>query len=131
MTFARTTLWIIGLATLGFGGLAFARPALVAELVGWQLLGPGALTEIRAFYGGAEFGLAVFWIIAAATGSMLRPALLAAVAVWSLVGLSRLAGVLIDDSFSNFMLAAMISEFGAAAFALIALRRLPASAPTR
>lgn len=131
MMFGRIVLVVIGLGTLGFGAFAFARPEALAEIVGIVPGSPVALTELRAFYGGVEFGLAAFWLGAAFSRSLVRPALLSMFAVWALVAAARGVGILLDDTATNFMLIALVTEALSAALALAALISLPASAATQ
>lgn len=131
MLFGRIVLVVIGLGTLGFGAFAFARPEALAEIVGIVPGAPAALTELRAFYGGVEFGLAAFWLGAAFSRGLVRPALLSMFAVWALVAASRGLGIIIDDTATNFMLVALVTEAVSAALALAALVSLPASDATR
>ena len=130
MLFGRIVLVVIGLGTLGFGAFAFARPEALAGIVGLAPTAPEGLTELRAFYGGVEFGLAAFWLGAAFSRGLVRPALLSMFAVWALVAAARGAGILLDDTATNFMLVALVTEALSAALALAALVSLRASAGT-
>lgn len=117
---------ILRLAALGF--LGFGLWLLVAPLsalgpLGIEVTGAAAVTELRAFYGGLELGLAA-WLLAAS----FRPAWVAA-ALWAVfainlgIGLARLVGVLVDGAFVPFFAGALAWEFGFAILALVALRK--------
>ena len=131
MLFGRLVLAVIGLGTLGFGVFAFVRPGALAEVVGLAATAPEGLTEIRAWYGGVEFGIAAFWIGAAFSRSLVRPALLSMFAVWALVAAARGVAVILDDTATNFMMIALVTEALSALLALGALVSLPATAETR
>ncbi len=131
MLFGRLVLAVIGLGTLGFGVFAFVRPEALAEVVGLAATAPEGLTEIRAWYGGVEFGIAAFWIGAAFSRSLVRPALLSMFAVWALVAAARGVAVILDDTATNFMMIALVTEALSALLALGALVSLPATAETR
>ncbi len=131
MLFGRIVLAVIGLGTLGFGVFAFVRPEALAEVVGLAATAPEGLTEIRAWYGGVEFGIAAFWIGAAFSRSLVRPALLSMFAVWALVAAARGVAVILDDTATNFMMIALVTEALSALLALGALVSLPATAETR
>ncbi|MEL6949029.1 MAG: DUF4345 family protein [Pseudomonadota bacterium] len=130
MAFARIVLGVIGLGTLGFGVFAFVRPESLAEVVALTATAPEGFTELRAFYGGVEFGLAAFWIGAAFSKTLVRPALLSMFCVWALVAVARGIGVLMDDTATNFMLIALVTEALSALLAaagLLSLRATDAS----
>lgn len=131
MLFGRIVLFALGLGTLGFGAFAFARPEALVEIVGLAPTAPEGLTEIRAWYGGVEFGLAAFWIGAAFSRNLVRPALLSMFAVWALIAATRGAAVMLDDTATNFMMVALVTEALSALLALGALVSLPATAETR
>ena len=130
MLFGRIVLAVIGFGTLGFGVFAFTRPEALAEVVGLAATAPEGLTEIRAWYGGVEFGIAAFWIGAAFSRNLVRPALLSMFSVWALVAAARGVAVILDDTATNFMTIALVTEALSAALALGALVSLPATAAT-
>ncbi|MEM7611277.1 MAG: DUF4345 family protein [Pseudomonadota bacterium] len=127
MTLAKVTLWLFGLITLAFGVWSLFAPESLAALIKWGIVAPASITEIRAFYGGVEIGLAAFWIAGALKPDLTRGALLSMLLVWGMVVISRGAGIILDDSYSSTMLGALIAEVAAAVMAFISLRRLPAS----
>lgn len=127
MAFARIVLGVIGLGTLGFGVYAFARPESLAEVVALTAAAPEGFTEIRAFYGGVEFGLAAFWIGAAFSKRLVQAGLISMFAVWSLVAAARGIGMVMDDTATNFMLIAVVTEALSALLALAGLLSLRAT----
>ena len=130
MLFGRIVLGIIAVATFAFGAYAFVRPEAFIAVTGLVPGSAAAITEVRAFYGGVEFGLAAFWLGAAFSKRMLRAGLVCAFAVWALVAVSRGIGMLLDATATDFMLLALGTEVSAAVIALVALMRLPASGAT-
>lgn len=60
MLAARVILLIQLLALAGLGLAYFARPHEMANLSGMLLMAPAAATDVRAFYGGLQLGLAAF-----------------------------------------------------------------------
>ena len=60
MLFARAVLVIQLLALAGLGLAYFVRPHEMANLSGMLLMSPAAATDMRAFYGGLQLGLAAF-----------------------------------------------------------------------
>lgn len=76
MIISRVLLVLLGLMFLGFGLAFLIRPVAVAGWVDIRAESATARTELRAFYGGLEVGLAVFLFAGAAVGgAWLKPAL--------------------------------------------------------
>lgn len=125
MLFARIVL-LIQIAALAALGLAyFIRPQEMANLSGALLMGNAALTEVRAFYGGLQLGLAAYLILALLRLELLRPALMLLVLLYAVLALARIGGLLLDGgSQQTFNLTALLLEVVSAALAWWALRGL-------
>jgi len=121
MNLSRLSLRLAALAFAGFGVALLARPALIATL-GIELANPTAVTEIRAFYGGLELGLALFFALASTREAWLRPALFAQAAALGGTALARLAGVVLDGSAEPLLLLFGALEGVGALLAVLALR---------
>jgi hypothetical protein len=74
MQLARLSLGLTAAAFGGFGMWLLFRPDALST-VGVELPTPAARAEIRAFYGGLELGMAVFFATAATRPAWFRPAL--------------------------------------------------------
>ncbi|MEM8547289.1 MAG: DUF4345 domain-containing protein [Pseudomonadota bacterium] len=127
MKLAAIILWLFGLITLAFGVWALLAPTQFAALAHYGLDHPGAVTELRAFYGGVEIGLGVFWILGALRQPLTRAALVSMISIWSGVVIARGLGLVLDGSGSTTMLVVLGTEIAAVIGAAIALNRLPAS----
>ena len=123
MRFARVSLWLAALAFAGFGAALLARPSLLGVL-GVALARPAAATEIRAFYGGLELGMAAFLGFASRRDAWVRPALAAQAATLGGVALARAIGMAVDGSAEPLILAFGAVEAAGALLAVAALRRL-------
>ncbi|MEN7342107.1 MAG: DUF4345 domain-containing protein [Pseudomonadota bacterium] len=119
----KAVLWIFGLITLGFGVWSLLQPAAVAAAVQIGLPTPASTTEFRAFYGGLEIGVALFWIIATRREALIPGALLSMFLVWAGVAVTRGAGMLIDGSESPVMWFAFGLECVAAIAAWLAMQK--------
>src|SRR3954465_15395605 len=97
MNLPRVSLRLAALAFAGFGVALLVRPALLGAL-GIELGRPAAVTEIRAFYGGLELGLAGFFAAASTRDEWLRPALFAQAASLGGIVLARMIGLALDGS---------------------------------
>ncbi|MFA6618752.1 MAG: DUF4345 family protein [Candidatus Neomarinimicrobiota bacterium] len=61
--FARFSLLAAAIGFFGFGIVLFIAPGLM-ETAGVKIIDPAGSIEIRAFYGGVEMGLGMFFFIA-------------------------------------------------------------------
>ncbi|VEE14364.1 DUF4345 domain-containing protein [Ectopseudomonas mendocina] len=123
MLFARIVL-LIQIAALALLGLAyFIRPEEMASFSGALLMGNAAVTEVRAYYGGLQLGLATYLAMALLRLDLLRPALILLVLPYSVLALARLAGLWLDGGTQQtFNLYALLLEAVSAALAWWALR---------
>lgn len=123
MLFARIVL-LIQIAALAMLGLAyFIRPEEMASFSGALLMGNAAVTEVRAYYGGLQLGLATYLAMALLRLDLLRPALIMLVSLYSVLALARLAGLWLDGGTQQtFNLYALLLEAVSAALAWWALR---------
>ena len=118
--FAKVVLVFFGLSFGGFGVWALLSPLSMAKLLHFSLHTPSAVTEIRAFYGGLEIGLAIFMVTAAFYRPLIPGALLALVATAGGIALARIVGIIADGSGSLFMYGALVWELAGASLGLIA-----------
>ena len=123
MLFARIVL-LIQIAALTALGLAyFIRPEEMASFSGALLMGNAAVTEVRAYYGGLQLGLAAYLVMALLRLDLLRPALLLLVLLYSVLALARFAGLWLDGGAQQtFNLYALLLEVLSAVSAWWALR---------
>ena len=112
------------LSLAGFGLAYFIYPQETANLSGMLLMAPAAVTDVRAYYGGLQLGLAVWLGLALLRGELLRPALMLLVLLYSALLLARLGGLWLDGGAQQtFNLYAMLFEGVSAGLAFWLLRR--------
>ena len=129
MLFSRILLAAQALILAGLGIAYFVRPEEMANLSGMLLMAPAALTDVRAYYGGLQLGLAVWLLLALLRQVLLRPALMLLVLLYCSLFFARLGGMWLDGGAQQtFNLYAMLFEGVSAALALWLLRRSSASA---
>lgn len=123
MLFARIVL-LIQIAALTVLGLAyFIRPEEMASFSGALLMGNAAVTEVRAYYGGLQLGLAAYLAMALLRLDLLRPALTLLVLLYSALALARIAGLWLDGgAHQTFNLYVLLIDAVSAALAWWALR---------
>ncbi|MBS7663997.1 DUF4345 family protein [Pseudomonas lalucatii] len=125
MLLARVVLILQVLALGGLGLAYFIRPHEMANLSGMLLLAPAAATDVRAYYGGLQLGLAAFLLLALARLELLRGALTLLVLLYSALALARIGGLWLDGGAQQtFNLAALLLELVSAGLAFWALRTL-------
>ena len=122
MLFARVVLSIQIAALLVLGLAYFIRPEEMASFSGALLMGSAAVTEVRAYYGGLQLGLAAYLAMALLRQDLLRPALILLALLYSVLALARAAGLWLDGTAQQtFNLYALLLEVASAALAWWAL----------
>lgn len=123
MLFARIVLMIQIVALAGLGLAYFIRPEEMASFSGALLMGNAAVTEVRAYYGGLQLGLAAYLAMALTRLDLLRPALTLLTLLYAALALARIAGLWLDGGAQQtFNLTALLLEVISAGLAWWALR---------
>lgn len=115
-------LWLSGLSFLGFGVAFMIAPIATLALAGVATEGAIAATELRAFYGGIEVALGALILACALQPGRWRDGLWLTLACYGAIGVTRLAGMVIDGSDSFFLRFAAATEFAFALSAIALLR---------
>lgn len=122
---ARVILALQILALSGLGLAYFIRPHEMSNLSGMLLLASAAATDVRAYYGGLQIGLAAFLIVALGRQDLTRAALTLLVLLYSSLALARVGGLWLDGGAQQtFNLIALLAEVVSAGLAFWALRGL-------
>ncbi len=111
-----------------YGLWCFVDPGTLAGSAGIEATTPTGVTELRSMYGGLQMSIGLLAALGFARASARHSALLALVFLAGGLGLSRLIGGVLDDSFSTYTTAAVIFEL---ATALISARLLGREEPAR
>ena len=122
MMLARLSLGITALAFAVFGAWFLVSPTSLGR-IGLLLYHPNAVTEIRAFYGGLELALGVFFLLAMRRPTWLVPGLMAQALTLGAVAATRLVGIALGGT-TEVMLAFAAAEAAGCALAIVALNRL-------
>ncbi|MDO9619278.1 MAG: DUF4345 domain-containing protein [Pseudomonas sp.] len=128
MLFARVVLVIQLLALAGLGLAYFVQPHEMANLSGMLLMSPAAATDVRAFYGGLQLGLAAFIGLSLSRLDFTRAALTLLVLLYSALALARIGGLWLDggaqQTFNLYALLLEVVSVGLCFWALRGLQRL-------
>lgn len=125
MLFARVVLVIQLLALGGLGLAYFVRPHEMVNLSGMLLMSAAAATDVRAYYGGLQLGLAAFIGMALTRLELTRTALTLLVLLYSALALARIGGLWLDGGAQQtFNLYALLLEVVSAGLCFWALRGL-------
>ncbi len=125
MLLARVILSLQLLATAGLGLAYFIRPHEMANLSGMLLMAPAAATDMRAYYGGLQLGLAAFIGLSLARRQLIQPALTLLTLLYSALALARIGGLWLDGGAQQtFNLYALLLEVVSAGLCYWALREL-------
>jgi hypothetical protein len=123
---ARVVLVIQLLALGGLGLAYFIQPHAMANLSGMLLMSSAAATDMRAFYGGAQIGLAAFIGLSLSRLDLMRAALTLLVLLYSSLALARIGGLWLDGGAQQtFNLYALLLEGVSVLLCFWALRGLP------
>ena len=128
MRFARAYLYFVAVMGLVFGVWYLIAPATWTDPTGFGALGPNALTDVRATYGGFQIGLGLFTIWAAADPARVRMALVLQLLTIGAIAACRLTGFAIDGSPNDFLRSAIATELSMTAITALVLFRLPREA---
>jgi uncharacterized membrane protein YedE/YeeE len=130
MSFERILLGVLAAFVLLAGAGCLVAPSLFAQQAQFQT-NPSALTEIRAFYGGLQFGIGLFLVWCLRTPSRTYQGLLLAGLAVGGTGLARIFGILFDHVPTSHHLANLGIELVTVVLVAIALsmiRRQPTGA---
>ncbi len=111
MTSWRLVLVIIGLCFVGFGAAFIAYPGDMASIVSLVLINSTARTDVRATYGGLEFGVGVFFLACALRRDFVRVGLFAAACVLVAMATARTVGLMLDGFWQPLELLIAVLEF--------------------
>jgi hypothetical protein len=114
------------LTALVFGGFGVAF-LVWPTLISWadvELTSSAARTEIRAFYGGLEIGMAVFFLLAALRPAWFRAGLILQALSLGGIALGRVFGLLVDRDLEPLLVMLITAETIGALIGLVALWRL-------
>lgn len=125
MLLARVVLSLQLLATAGLGLAYFIRPHEMTNLSRMLLMAPAAATDVRAYYGGLQLGLAAFIGLCLARRELIAPALTLFTLLYSALALARIGGLWLDGGAQQtFNLYALLLEIVSAGLCFWALRGL-------
>ncbi|WP_137887387.1 DUF4345 domain-containing protein [Pseudomonas sp. 2FE] len=125
MLFARILLAVQALVLAGVGLAYFIRPQEMVNLSGMLLMEAAAITDVRAYYGALQLGLAVFLLLATVRLELTRGALTLLVLLYAALAFGRIAGLWLDGGLQQtFNLYLLLFELVSAGLAFMALRGL-------
>ena len=122
MTLARISLGITALGFAVFGAWLLVSPTSLVR-IGVLLTLPNAVTEIRAFYGGLELGIAAFFFLALRRPAWFAPALVLQALALGGTAAARIFGILAGGT-TEIMLALAAAEAAGCVLAIVALSGL-------
>lgn len=124
--FARVVLLLAVVMFAGFGCWLVLDPDRLDVWLGIRAERLEGRTELRAFYGGLEIGLAAFLLLSAFRPAWQAPALALVLAIHVAIAAARCYGFWVDGSVSGKLLSFLGVELGFAVTSLLALLRQPA-----
>ena len=122
MFFDRIVLVVSGVF-VAFAGIAcLIAPESLTQPAGLSAT-PSGLTEIRAFYGGLQFGLGCFLIWCSRQPSLILPGLLLVAFSVGAIGLARVTGMVIDQAPTAYHVANLALEITTVTVVTVAVAR--------
>jgi predicted anti-sigma-YlaC factor YlaD len=128
--FAVIVLLLGGLQLFAFGVMAAFDPAALLGPLGFDLNSSEAITEARAFYGGAEIALGLLMCAAALLPRWREAGLILVAACFAGIGCVRAISMGISGAHSSFLIFALSVEVVLVVLAMLALRGVQAGAST-
>lgn len=125
MLIARVFLAVQILVLAGFGVAYFLRPQEMGAVSGMLLMEAAAVTDVRAYYGALQIGMAVFLGLGLWLRDLTRPVLLLLLVLYASLALGRIVGLWLDGGAQQtFNLWAALFEIVSAGVAGWLLQRL-------
>jgi hypothetical protein len=127
----RLVLVLIALSFTGFGFASIFKPAEMTAITSVVVPTAEARTDVRATYGGLEFGVGVFLLLCAFRHEFVRVGLFAAVCVLVAMATARTLGILVDG-FSFIQTLIALSEWvggGLATYGALMAKPAPDTLP--
>ena len=125
MRMTQVFLLVQALALMVLGLAYFIQPHEMTNLSGMLLMSPAAATDVRAYYGGLQLGLAAFVGLSLSRLDLTRAALTLLVLLYSALALARIGGLWLDGGAQQtFNLYALLLEVVSAGLCFWALRGL-------
>ena len=127
MKLAKFSLIASAVGFAGFGIVLFVAPGLL-ETAGITIVSPAGEIELRAFYGGIEIGLALFFLFALRRPAWIRPALVVQICTAGAVVLARAMALILAGFQANSVIyLSWAAEATLLIIGIIALTKLPTS----
>lgn len=120
--FSVIVLLLAGLQLLAFGVMAAFDPVALLGPLGFVLSSGEAITEARAFYGGAEIALGLLMSACAFKPIWRKPGLVLVAACFAGIGSVRAIAMAMSGSHSTFLVFALCVEIVLVVLALWALK---------
>lgn len=108
---ARVVLWLFALVYAGVGIWGLASPYSLLDAIGFAPVGPGAIVETRATYGGLMFGIAIPLAASAVHAPWRGLGLLMSLTTFLGFGGSRLLAMLGSGDWAPLQVQLMTFEF--------------------
>ena len=121
--FERGVLIVSALIWLPYGLYCFAQPSMLGDAAGLVATTPTATTEIRAMYGGLQAAMGGLALAAVFRERLIPGVLLTLVFLTGGLAATRVAGLIMDGSMSEYTVGGLAFELLSCGFALFALGR--------
>ena len=121
---ATLFLYVTAIAWAGYGIYCFLQPQILGSLAGLAATNVTGATELRAMYGGAQFGIGLMTLFGARELRLQRPTLLGLACIYGGLGISRAIAALLGHDVSVYTLGAATFEITSLLICVALLRRI-------
>jgi hypothetical protein len=128
MRAAKIYLVLMGIMSVAFGVLYLVMPSTFTDPMGFGILAPSALTDVRATYGGFQIGMGLFMFwCCLGTGRLYSGMFLALISV-AAIALCRAIGLVIDGDPIDVLKVTLAFEATLTVISLVLFLRTPKTA---
>lgn len=121
---ATLFLYVTAIVWAGYGIYCFLQPQMLGEIAGVAASNVTGATELRAMYGGAQFGIGVMAFFGARELRLQRPTLLGLACIYGGLGISRAVAALLGHDATAYTLGAGTFEILSLLICVALLRRI-------
>lgn len=128
MRAAKIYLILLGIMSVVFGVIYLIAPSSMTDPMGFGILAPSALTDVRATYGGFQIGMGIFMLWCCIGSGRLYTAMFFALVSVAAIAISRAIGLAIDGDPIDVLKYTLAFEVVLTVVSLVIFLRTPKTA---
>jgi hypothetical protein len=128
MRAAKIYLVLMGIMSVVFGVIYLVAPANMTDPMGFGILAPSALTDVRATYGGFQIGMGLFMLWCCLGSGRLYAGMFLALISVAAIAACRAIGLVIDGDVIDVLKYTLVFEVVLTVISLVLFLRTPKTA---